>query len=593
MTKAWPFRLSGFVTGVLVAGALAFLQALNDEKDLFSCLCAVGVIAVAALIALSSPLAPKIRPDFLCLTASGVFFSYIIIRAVASPAGHVARLDLYCVLGGLTLYGIILTAYFSSSRRIALILGLLAFATVHVLVSVVEFGLGRNYDLLFPTLARVAHNPRAAGLFVDPDHLAGLLEVLGILGLSITAWSRWPNWARVFLGYLTAVCYFGLILTGSRGGYLSAATSLIVFCLMSFLTLRAASLTHVAKFGGGGLILFGLILYASWFFIHENPGLQKQMETIATPDEGRLDLWQAAIEQWRLHPIVGTGSGTYLYYGRQFRAPQMQEDPVDVHNDYLNLLCEYGLLGMLGFAFFFGAHVHRGLKAFYHLGPRRIADGSSLRSDRLALTIGALCAIAAYVVHSFVDFNFHIPANALLFAIVFGLLANPGIQTLAPETPVVPLKPLIMTLALLLLLQCVRLIPGEYFALSARDALYNDDPATAIVLAEKALTKETRNPDIYFYLGRALVASANSDERKTNREVLYTRALQAFEQARGLAPLDGTYPLELARVYDRLGRFNEAESMLNLARERDPRSDSVAAIYKAHLEKANEASTTR
>ena len=38
---------------------------------------------------------------------------------------------------------------------------------------------------------------RASGLYVDPDHLAGLLEVLGILGLSVACWSRLPGWAKV------------------------------------------------------------------------------------------------------------------------------------------------------------------------------------------------------------------------------------------------------------------------------------------------------------------------------------------------------------------------------------------------------------
>lgn len=578
---------------MLIVVALAFLQALNDEKDLFSYLCAAGVIAVAAVIALGPPVFAKLRPDFLCLCASGAFFAYVIIRAVTSPVRYVARSDLYCVLGGLALYGIILTAFASSTRRIAVILGLLAFSTAHVLVSVVEFGLGRNYDLLIPALARIAHNPRAAGLFVDPDHLAGLLEVLGVLGLSITAWSRWPNWARVFFGYLTAVCYFGLILTGSRGGYLSAATSLLLFWVLSFVTLRAASLTHVVKFGGGGFILSGLILLASWFFINQNPGLQKQMNAIATPDQGRLELWQAAIEQWKLHPIVGTGSGTYLYYGRQFRAGQMQQDPVDVHNDYLNLLCDYGLFGMAGFAFFFGAHVHRGLKAFAELGPKRIASGSSLRSDRLALTIGALCAIAAYVVHSFVDFNFHIPANALLFAIVFGLLANPGMQTSTRQITVPSLRPWVIALALILLVQCARLLPGEHLAREARDALYDDNPLVAVELGEKALTKEQENPNIYFYLGRALVALGGSDEHKADRAGFYDRAISVFEQARHLAPLDGTYPLELARIYDRQGRFPESEAMFALARERDPRSENVAQMYQAHLEMQRQAASTR
>ena len=35
------------------------------------------------------------------------------------------------------------------------------------------------------SLSRIMVGRRASGLYVDPDHLAGLLEVLGILGLSV------------------------------------------------------------------------------------------------------------------------------------------------------------------------------------------------------------------------------------------------------------------------------------------------------------------------------------------------------------------------------------------------------------------------
>src|SRR5262249_39032723 len=135
----------------------------------------------------------------------------------------------------------------------------------------------------------------------------------------------------------------------------------------------------------------------------------------------RIDLWKAAVQQFQLDPIDGTGSGTYLFYGRQFRSASIDSDPVNVHNDYLHLLAEYGILGALGFLFFFGAHLGKGWKNYQRLGPKRIAVSTRVLSNNLALQIGALSAIAAYIVHSTLDFNLHIPANALLLAFVFGL----------------------------------------------------------------------------------------------------------------------------------------------------------------------------
>ena len=44
----------------------------------------------------------------------------------------------------------------------------------------------------------------------------------------------------------------------------------------------------------------------------------------------------------------------------------------------------------------------------------------------MAWIIGALAAAAAYLAHSAVDFNLHLPGNALWMAFVFGILANAG-----------------------------------------------------------------------------------------------------------------------------------------------------------------------
>ena len=358
---------------------------------------------------------------------------------------------------------------------------------------------------------------RASGLYLNPAHLAGLLEVLGPLGLGITCWSRWPKWGRVITGYVTGGCYLGLILTGSRGGYVSAFVSLLVFTFLSILVSRAGGLALYRKIGIGSLIALAIVLSAGFFLISHNSSLDERFRKIAAVDIGRVELWRAAIAQWKLQPLIGTGSGTYLYYGRQFRAETMQSDPVLVHDEYLQLLCEYGLVGLIAFGFFLAAHLHRGWRNFARLGPHRVSADGSLLGNRLALTIGALSALAACAVHSAVDFNMHIPANALLVPFLFGILANPGARMDA-ETPAAPLdfvpRASVALFGLILFIQCVRFLPGEYFAKCARHAVEDERPSAAIACANTALKYEQRNPDIFFYLGRALMALADQKESK-------------------------------------------------------------------------------
>jgi hypothetical protein len=265
----------------------------------------------------------------------------------------------------------------------------------------------------------------------------------------------------------------------------------------------------------------------------------------------------------------------------------MQQDPIDAHNDYLHLLGEYGAVGGVLFLFFLGAHLHNGWKNFQRLGPKRVVISNKLLSTSLALNLGALAAVAAYVVHSFVDFNLHIPANVLLLAFVFGLLANAGIQR-ETEDSTVPMsiwwwRALLPAAGAFLAIQCFRLLPGEYFAEHARTELRNNHPDVAIRFALRGLETEKRNPFLYQYLASAKLTRCDSLPGAGERASCYEDALSALSKARELAPSDRSFLVPLAATYDALDRFAEAEWIFYEARQWDPRSIYLNEIYKYHL----------
>ena len=577
---------AGIVSLILVGAGLLLLQVSVVANGLLFFLPGYALIALAALIAFAA-VRQNSAASLFCLGATALFCSYIAVRVLTSPVAYVARADLYSMLAGLAVYGLTVTALTSSSRRIALIIALLAFGVCHVLVATVQFGIGHNFTVL-SFLKTLPVGERARGFYENPDHLAGLLEIIGVLGLSIAWWSRRPGWVKVLVGYLSLVAYIGLALTASRGGYLSAAASLVIFAVLSLVALQAGGASLFRKYGATGLVVLVIGVAGAWLLIKQSPALEKRVAEIASVDQIRLDLWRAAIDQWKLQPLTGTGSGTYLFYGREFRVERMQMDPVVVHNDYLNLLCEYGIVGLIAFLIFFWAHLRYASKTFVRLGPKRLAAGTAPVSDRLALNIGALSATGAYIVHSMVDFNMHVPANAVLMAFVFGILADPGKSSESREPSTASRVTIprfaIAAVGAILLFQCIRLLPGEYFAEGARIALENEDPEAAVATATEALAYEQKNPNIYFYLGRALGALADEKPRSEKRDSYYESAVAAFDKARALAPLDGYYPLDIAYAYDALGRFTEAEWMYGVARARDPRSVMMSQMYQAHLE---------
>ena len=123
-----------------------------------------------------------------------------------------------------------------------------------------------------------------------------------------------------------------------------------------------------------------------------------------------------ARDSWRIflaHPVGGTGLGTLQEVFPRYETLYDGKIVNHVHNDYVEALAETGLVGGLCGLFYL-------VFLFREASLRLLQVQSSLD---LALHIGALTACCGLLVHSFVDFNLHIPSNALLF-LLQGVLAT-------------------------------------------------------------------------------------------------------------------------------------------------------------------------
>ena len=584
-----PHRLAFFTEAVcflLLLAAFVTIQVLIGGTRMVFSLPSYLAIGAAGVLAVLAFRREKPLPNGLCLAATVLFFTYALVRAWLSPVPYIARSDIYSVLAGLVVY--LVTAYVLTGpkHRLAFVFCLLVLAIVHVFIGALQFRDASNF-MPISWLRRYDYGARASGFYVCPNHLAGLLEVLGIFGASLVCWSRWPVWAKLLLAYAVGICYLGVILTGSRGGYLSTAASLIVFALLSLAVLRQTTGGLFWRVTGAAIVAAFLIGLTVVYAVGKSPALSSRAHNTFETSNMRVDLWQAALQQWKLNPVFGTGSATYLYYGRMFRTDRVQADPVYVHNDYLQLLAEYGLVGFLSMVLFAGVHIWRGSQSFRRLGPKRVAVSAQLPSNALALNIGALAAIAGYVVHSALDFNLHIPANLLLMAFVFGLLANEGIvrESAAATAGWHRLARFALpALGLLLAVQSGRILPGEYFAERARAALRDNQPVAATYFAHRGLSFDSSNPDLHFYLGLARIDNAESFEIPEAAASFYREATIALERARALAPQENIYALELATTLDAQERYEEAEWLFYEVLQRDPRSRSLRRSYEGHLQ---------
>src|SRR5262249_46022962 len=203
------------------------------------------------------------------------------------------------------------------------------------------------------------------------------------------------------------------------------------------------------------------------------------------------------------------------------------------------------------------AHLWSGWKGFNQLGRERVRAGDALLNNHLALNLGALGSVAAYMVHSFVDFNLHIPANVLLLAFVFGILANDGAEQVGAgrKMSVLWRMPL-PVIGVILAFQSYRLLPGEYFTERARTAQRDDRPEAALAFASRGLETEKQNPNLYLYLASAQFTLCDRVSDLHSRAKCYEERVAALQRARALAPADRTVLVQLALGSDAVNRYS-------------------------------------
>ncbi len=215
--------------------------------------------------------------------------------------------------------------------------------------------------------------------------------------------------------YLAASLYLAatLVLTYSRASWVAFGVQLLG--IAGYLVWRYLRDRGAGKQLGWGLgALAALILGALAL-----PPVRAVLPTLVNFQDysmqGRLRFWQAALEIFRDHPLVGVGLGNFAYV-----YPQYQHDyvyySVDPHCWILQLACELGLMGLLGAA---------ALSAGLALWARRVWRGTG--SSPVALLLS--CAIGGSLLHALVDFDYTFAATTALIGALLALgsyLAQPG-----------------------------------------------------------------------------------------------------------------------------------------------------------------------
>ena len=582
----------GVAKGVLNTVAAVFLAAGLAASQMllggwwYPALAAPGylLVGLAAILASFAIKGYRDAPGAWCLGSTVLFSLYLLWRQTGSPDPYVAQADTWLLLGSLCVY---LTAawHLRGKGPRAILLGVLFFLVVfQSLLAVAQFAAETPFHP-WPDLARHMALPRGgaagfksgwlAGTFASRTALAGALEVSSFLALGLLVWGRGGAAMKLLLLWVAAAGFVGLSLSLSRSAYLGVPSGAVAFALLSFFLVRRGALAHRGWLAAGAMLLVALSLGLAVWAGAESLSVRLRLTELHL-DDYRQKLWFITVPPMlSIDALFGAGANMFDQLSIRYRGAGFSAKPVHAHNDWLQLLVEYGRIGLvLGLAFFV-VHVAAGWRNALRLARETPATGMLPQSTTLGLAAGSVAAFVAVGVHAFFDYSLHLPAVALLVALCGGWLAAARFSREMPERSPVPhwLKLLAMmplVPGVIVVISVLREAPAEYRALGSENKLMAGAAGEAWDEAISGLMLRPQNPRLLVLAGEAAGQIGDASVSYGDKMEWYDRASAYFAEANRERPFFHYAWREKALALDYQKRFSEALPVHLRAIARDP-----------------------
>ena len=286
-----------------------------------------------------------------------------------------------------------------------------------------------NQEVFFTAFS---HIDNAHGTFVNRNHLAGYLEMCLALGIglmiatlkggSAQSWKQrlrnlagWLLSTRVLLRISLVIMVVALVMTRSRMGNAAFFSSMLITGVIGLATSRHATRSTVILLVS--LIIIDVFVVGTWFGVenvikrYEQTTITRELQPTGGSVEERLEPSLYATHMLKDYPWTGSGGGTFYTAFPKYRPGVISAYFDYAHNDYVQIATDTGLigLGLLGMIVLSSFVVS--LRTLYE------------RRDPLCrgIAFGSTMGIIAIMIHSWVDFNLQIPANAFTFVVLLAL----------------------------------------------------------------------------------------------------------------------------------------------------------------------------
>jgi O-antigen ligase len=255
------------------------------------------------------------------------------------------------------------------------------------------------------------------GPYVNHNHYAGLMEMLAPFPLVLAATRFTDGNRKLVVMAIAALMTGSVFLSGSRGGMLAVLAQVIVLAVL-ILRSQKGNWRQPLLLGVCMVLVIGFMV---WLGGNE---LTRRMASIHAETHAELSGGtRITIDRDCLHmllkrPVLGWGLGTFPTVYPGFRSFYSTFFVNQAHNDYLQLAVETGLAGFAIAAWF--------LVLVFRRAAAKLKGWNQTTTG--AITAAALLGCIGILVHSLLDFNLQIPANAALFYVLCAIAAAPPLQ---------------------------------------------------------------------------------------------------------------------------------------------------------------------
>jgi O-antigen ligase len=237
------------------------------------------------------------------------------------------------------------------------------------------------------------------GPFVNRNHFAGWMCMVAPLSFGIGFMSRSMS-RRIRYIFFAVVMAITTFFSLSRGGIVSFLVGTIILAV--FIVSDSSSRKRLVP-----IFSFVVALFIYLIYLGLSPVVQRFTQSGISSHE-RLLVWSASLTAFADFPVFGTGLGTFQHVFPIYKPDGIEMFYQHAHNDYIEILLEFGIIGVLLVTLFLG------FAGKYILTIR-------WRGREKYLKAAFVASLVSMGVFSLFDFNLHVPSNAILLSFILGL----------------------------------------------------------------------------------------------------------------------------------------------------------------------------